>query len=128
MLYFFAGCLLFTIVFSSGWRYSDSYIIQEIDPSTRPQCLHEGLEMDNCFHVVYKAGWTDCYMFDECNTCTPFTTSGYDKYDFDCTAGKCSTLLSFRQKIVEFASSVDLDESVHYEQPSLEQKCLPCSL
>ena len=83
---FFSDCSLFSLTKSTDERLSTSPFY-EIDPSTRGNCLHEGLEMGGCYHLVYKQSWSDCYFYGECNTCTTLSSSGYDKYDLECIAG-----------------------------------------
>ena len=57
----------------------------------------------------------------------------YQKFNFDqinrqINVTKVRSPLSTRNKIVEYANSVDLDEVAHDEPPHLEPHCLPCSL
>ena len=59
----------------------------EIDPSTRGNCVHEGLVGDGYSHAGYKESWSDCYLYSACSSCSTYSTSGFDLYEFECIVG-----------------------------------------
>lgn len=93
---FVADCSIFTVYFTEKTKLPLENMHKEIDTIVREGCLAAGLGVEGYFHVVYRPGWEDCYLFNICSTCTPISDGKHDTYDFVCNSTALTTGL-YRQ-------------------------------